>query len=114
MSTKALITGTGHFVPPEIVTNFDLEKKWTPRMNGFARGQELSKGAMWNPFAGSSGLVYEAALRAIEAAEIDKSEIDFIIATTLSPDHYFPGIGVIVQAKLGLSGIGALDSYCNG
>ncbi|GAF78698.1 unnamed protein product, partial [marine sediment metagenome] len=27
MSTKALITGTGHFVPSKVVTNFDLEKK---------------------------------------------------------------------------------------
>ncbi len=27
MNTKALITGTGHFVPPKVVTNFDLEKK---------------------------------------------------------------------------------------
>jgi len=58
---------------------------------------------------GSSDLAYEAALKAIENAQIEKSKIDFIIAATLSPDHYFPGIGVLVQAKLGLSQIGALD-----
>ena len=45
-----------------------------------------------------------------------QSEIDFIIAATLSPDHYFPGIGVLVQAKLGIDNIGALDvrNQCSG
>ncbi len=68
------------------------------------------------PGVGSSDLAYEAALRAIEDARIDKSEIDFIVAATLSPDHYFPGIGVQVQARLGLTPIGALDvrNQCSG
>ncbi len=116
MSTKALITGTGHFVPPKVVTNFDLEKKmdtsdeWIRQRSGIVERRHVEPGV------GSSDLAYEAALRAIEDAKIDKSEIDFIIAATLSPDHYFPGIGVIVQAKLGLSGIGALDvrNQCTG
>ncbi len=116
MSTKALITGTGHFVPSKVVTNFDLEKKmdtsdeWIRQRSGIAERRHAETGV------GSSDLAYEAALRAIEDAKIDKSEIDFIIAATLSPDHYFPGIGVIVQAKLGLSGIGALDvrNQCTG
>lgn len=116
MSTKALIKGTGHFVPSKVVTNFDLEKKmdtsdeWIRQRSGIAERRHAETGV------GSSDLAYEAALRAIEDAKIDKSEIDFIIAATLSPDHYFPGIGVIVQAKLGLSGIGALDvrNQCTG
>ncbi len=116
MSTKALITGIGHFVPPKVVTNFDLEKKmdtsdeWIRQRSGIVERRHVEPGV------GSSDLAYEAALRAIEDAKIDKSEIDFIIAATLSPDHYFPGIGVIVQAKLGLSGIGALDvrNQCTG
>ncbi|HEX2695371.1 MAG TPA: beta-ketoacyl-ACP synthase 3, partial [Acidobacteriota bacterium] len=37
------------------------------------------------------------------------ADIDFVIAATLSPDHYFPGNGVIVQAALGLGTVGALD-----
>jgi len=68
------------------------------------------------PGIGSSDLAYEAALKTIDDAQIDKSEIDFIIAATLSPDHYFPGIGVLIQAKLGLENIGALDvrNQCSG
>ncbi len=116
MSTKTFITGTGHFVPPKVVTNFDLEKKmdtsdeWIRQRSGIIERRHVEPGV------GSSDLAYEAAMLAIEDAKIDKSEIDFIIAATLSPDHYFPGIGVIVQAKLGLSGIGALDvrNQCTG
>jgi 3-oxoacyl-[acyl-carrier-protein] synthase-3 len=116
MSTKAFIAGIGHFVPPHVVTNFDLEKKinttdeWIRQRSGIVERHYVEPGI------GSSDLAYEAALRAIEDAKIDKSEIDFIVAATLSPDHYFPGIGVIVQAKLGLADIGALDvrNQCTG
>ncbi|MFB0565819.1 MAG: 3-oxoacyl-ACP synthase III family protein [Candidatus Aminicenantaceae bacterium] len=116
MSVRTIITGTGHYVPPRVVTNFDLEKmantsdEWIRQRSGIVERHYVEPGV------GSSDLAYEAALRAIEDANIDKSEIDFIIAATLSPDHYFPGIGVMVQAKLGLAGIGALDvrNQCSG
>jgi len=116
MSIKPIITGTGHFVPPKVVTNLDLEKimntsdEWIRQRSGIAERHYAESGV------GSSDLAFEAALKAIENAEIEKSEIDFIIAATLSPDYYFPGIGVLVQAKLGLAGIGALDvrNQCTG
>jgi len=114
MQTK--ITGTGHYVPPKVVSNFDLEKlmdtsdEWIRQRSGISERRFVESGI------GSSDLAYEAAIRAIKSAQIDKSEIDFIIAATLSPDHYFPGIGVIVQEKLDLIGIGALDvrNQCSG
>jgi 3-oxoacyl-[acyl-carrier-protein] synthase-3 len=39
-------------------------------------------------------------------AGIQKDDIDFIIFATLSPDYYFPGLGVLVQRDLGLSRTG--------
>jgi len=116
MSINTIITGIGCYVPPKVVTNFDLEKvmntsdEWIRQRSGIVERHYVEPGV------GSSDLAYAAALRAIEDAKIDKSEIDFIIAATLSPDHYFPGIGVMVQSKLGLPGIGALDvrNQCSG
>lgn len=116
MSLRTMITGTGHYVPPRVVTNFDLEKlmntsdEWIRQRSGIIERRHVEPGT------GTSDLAYEAALRAIENAAIDKSEIDFIVAATLSPDHYFPGIGVLIQAKLGLVPIGALDvrNQCSG
>lgn len=116
MNPRTIITGTGHFVPPNVVTNFDLEKimntsdEWIQQRSGIRERHYAEDGV------GSSDLAVEAARLAIESAGIDKSEIDFIIAATIAPDHYFPGIGVLIQAKLGLSTIGALDirNQCSG
>ncbi|NIM89738.1 MAG: beta-ketoacyl-ACP synthase III [Candidatus Aminicenantes bacterium] len=116
MGIKTIISGIGHYLPPKVVTNFDLEKvmntsdEWIRQRSGIVERHYVEPGV------GSSDLAYEASLRAIDDAKIDKSEIDFIIAATLSPDHYFPGIGVIVQEKLGLAGLGALDvrNQCSG
>ncbi len=116
MNIKSIITGTGHYVPPKVVTNHDLEKvmntsdEWIAQRTGISERRFVDKGV------GTSDLAVEAALKAIESAHIDKSEIDLIIAATLSPDHYFPGIGVLVQNKLGLHDIGSLDvrNQCSG
>jgi len=116
MSRRTIVRGLGHYVPPRIVTNFDLEKlmdtsdEWIRQRSGIIERRHV------DPGVGSSDLATEASLRAIQNAGIDKSEIDLIIAATLSPDHYFPGIGVQVQAKLGLYPIGAIDirNQCSG
>jgi 3-oxoacyl-[acyl-carrier-protein] synthase-3 len=116
MNKRTIITGTGAYVPPRIVTNFDLEKimnttdEWIQQRSGIKERHYAEDGV------GSSDLAVEAAKKAIESAGIDKSEIDFLIAATIAPDHYFPGIGVMIQAKLGLAPIGALDirNQCSG
>ncbi|MCX8160119.1 MAG: ketoacyl-ACP synthase III [Candidatus Saccharicenans sp.] len=113
---RTVITGIGHYVPPKVVTNFDLEKMMNTSDEWIRERTGIVERHWAEPGVGTSDLATEAALRAIQAAGIDKSEIDFIIAATLSPDHYFPGIGVMVQAKLGLGEIGALDvrDQCSG
>ncbi|OGD11086.1 MAG: 3-oxoacyl-ACP synthase [Candidatus Aminicenantes bacterium RBG_13_62_12] len=116
MSIRAVITGTGRCLPPRVVTNADMEKlvntsdAWIRERSGILERR-------WaEPGTGPSDLAVEAARQAIDNAGIAKDDIDFIIAATLSPDYYFPGIGVLVQAKLGLPNIGALDvrNQCSG
>jgi 3-oxoacyl-[acyl-carrier-protein] synthase-3 len=88
----------------------DTSDEWIRQRSGISTRHHA------DPGTGASDLAYEATLKAIESAGIDKTEIDFIVAATLSPDHYFPGIGVIVQSKLGIKTIGALDvrNQCSG
>lgn len=113
---RTVITGTGHYVPPRVVTNQDLEKlmdtsdEWIRERSGIRERHHV------DPGVGTSDLAVEAARRAIEDAKIDPATIDLVVAATLSPDHYFPGIGVMVQAKLGLGTTGALDirNQCSG
>jgi 3-oxoacyl-[acyl-carrier-protein] synthase-3 len=88
----------------------DTSDDWIRQRSGIVTRRYAEEGV------GTSDLAVEAARRAIESAAIDPSDIEFIIAATLSPDHYFPGIGVLVQDKLGLGNIGALDvrNQCSG
>ncbi|MEW6455551.1 MAG: beta-ketoacyl-ACP synthase III [Acidobacteriota bacterium] len=113
---KAIIQGTGHYVPKNVITNFDLEKlmdtsdEWIRERSGIVERRFV------DPGESTSDLAYKASLIAIEDADISKEEIDFIIFATLSPDHLFPGAGVFLQEKLGLTGIGVLDvrNQCTG
>jgi 3-oxoacyl-[acyl-carrier-protein] synthase-3 len=116
MSRRAIITGTGHYLPPGRVTNADLEKMTNTTDEWIRERSGILERRWVEPGTGPSDLAVEAAKQAIERAGLDKNDIEFIIAATLSPDHYFPGIGVLVQAKLGLSNIGALDvrNQCTG
>ncbi|MBN1938913.1 MAG: ketoacyl-ACP synthase III [Candidatus Aminicenantes bacterium] len=116
MSLKSAITGTGHYVPPKVVSNFDLEKvmnttdEWIVQRSGIRFRHYAEDGV------GSKALGLEAARKALEDAKCDPADIDFIVAATLSPDHYFPGIGVQIQDELGCGNIGALDvrAQCSG
>jgi 3-oxoacyl-[acyl-carrier-protein] synthase III len=109
MNRRTIITGIGHYLPPRVVTNFDLEKRmntsdeWIRQRSGIVERRHVEPGV------GSSDLAIEAARLAMADAGAGPGDIDFVIAATLSPDHYFPGNGVIVQAKLGLGTVGALD-----
>ena len=112
------ISGLGHFVPDNIVTNDDLSKlmdtndEWIQERTGIKERRWIENGSPET----SASMGAKAANIAIEKAGIDKDEIDFIIFATLSPDMYFPGCGVQIQEMLGLPTIGALDvrNQCSG
>ncbi len=101
---NAYISGTGFYVPPRVVTNEDLAKdygidtthEWIVKRTGIEERHFAEEGV------GTSDLALPAAQQAIEAAGIDKKDLDMILFATLSPDHAFPGSGVYLQQKLGL------------
>jgi 3-oxoacyl-[acyl-carrier-protein] synthase-3 len=115
---KSIIAGTGFYVPENIVSNEDLSKlmdtsdQWIQERTGIKERRHIKKGS--GDTTATMGA--KAALMAIERAGIVKSDIDFIIFATLSPDYYFPGPGVQVQDILELSEVGALDvrNQCSG
>ncbi len=113
---KTVILGTGHYVPPRVVTNFDLEKMMDTSDEWIRERTGIVERRFVEPGTATSDLALQASLRALEDAKISKEEIDFIIFATLSPDHLFPGGGVFLQTKLGLEKIGALDirNQCSG
>ncbi len=115
---RTIIKGIGHYVPSRVVTNADLEKvmdtndEWIRERTGIEERRFIEEGSNTT----TSDLAYQAALKAINNAGVKKEDIDYIIFATLSPDYYFPGSGVLLQNKLGLGNIGALDvrNQCSG
>lgn len=64
----------------------------------------------------TSDLALAAARRSLDAWGGEAQSIDAIVAATLSPDYDFPGIGVLLQHKLGLPPVPAFDvrAQCSG
>jgi 3-oxoacyl-[acyl-carrier-protein] synthase-3 len=64
----------------------------------------------------TSELGERAAQEALEKAGWKADDVDLIVAATLSPDYYFPGIGVMLQQRLGCRTVPALDirAQCSG
>jgi 3-oxoacyl-[acyl-carrier-protein] synthase-3 len=103
------IIGTGHYVPGEPVTNdaiarvIDTSDEWIQTRTGIKQRYFARDGQ------GASDLAVEAAKNALDDAGIEASDIDYIIFATMTPDHFFPGSGPLLGAKLGIAGIPALD-----
>ncbi len=112
------IVGTGHHVPPHIVTNHELAAKldtsdeWIQQRTGIKTRHLVSEATP------TSELAYRASLRALEMANLSATDIDCILFATLSPDVNFPGSGVFLQRALGISNrlIPAFDirNQCSG
>ena len=104
---SAIIKGMGYYVPDNVVTNEDLSKimettdEWITERTGIKERRWINNGES------TSSMALEASKNAITDAGIDKSDIDFIVFATLSPDYYFPGPGVTLQKDLGIDTIGA-------
>lgn len=113
---NAYISGTGYFVPPKVVSNEDLTQwyetsdEWITERSGIKERRWVENGE------GPADLAKPALEMALKEANLDKSEIDFVIFATLSPECWFPGSGVFLQEKMDLPTIGVLDirQQCTG
>ncbi len=119
---RARITGTGYFVPENIVTNHDLAKvidtsdQWITERSGISERRWLKIGEDGQTELNGAQMGSNAAKMAIKAAGIERNQIDQVIFATLNPDVAFPGNGVFVEDLLGLDTAGAMDirNQCTG
>jgi 3-oxoacyl-[acyl-carrier-protein] synthase-3 len=106
---RSLITGTGSFLPPRIVSNSELEQKlnttneWIVKKIGIQSRRYVETGT------GASDLALQASLKALEAAGKKPQDIECILFATSTPDYDAPGSGVLLQNKLGCHQIPAFD-----
>jgi 3-oxoacyl-[acyl-carrier-protein] synthase-3 len=106
----------GHFVPDRVVKNDDL-KAWMDTSDEWIAQRTGIRERRWVVGdVGASELALHAATQALQEAGCKAEELDMILFATLSPDYNFPGSACLLQAKLGIPGIAALDirTQCTG
>ncbi len=98
---RARIFGTGHAVPPRVLTNQELARtvdtsdQWITERTGIKERRILAAGQC------ASDLAAEAARKACEAAGWDAATLDCLIVATVTPDSPLPSCAAHVQIKLG-------------
>ena len=113
---RAKITALGTYVPPQVLTNKDLEKmvdtsdQWIMERTGIRERHVLAKGL------GVSDMCTEAAKKCLAARGIPASEVEVIIVGTVTPDMMFPATACLVQDKIGAKGAWGFDvsAGCSG
>ena len=114
--TYSRITGTGSFLPEQVMTNHDLEKivdtsdQWIQERTGIKQRHIAGKNET------TCDLAEQAARRAMEAAEKGPGDIDLIVLATTTPDQIFPSTACLVQSRLDIHGCAAFDvqAVCTG
>ena len=114
-SKRAGIIGMGVYLPPQKLTNFDLEKmvdttdEWIRTRTGVQERRIAQKGES------ASDLGSRAAIAAIEDAKLTAEDIDLIVVATITPDMLFPSTACVIQSRIGAH-CGAFDlaAACSG
>ncbi len=119
MSTKihAAITAVGGYVPPDKLTNQDLEKivdtndEWIRTRTGIKERRILKE-----PGKATSDMIVPAVQELCQKRGIDPTEIDCLIVGTVTPDMVFPSTANLVCHKLGASNAWGFDlsAACSG
>ena len=95
------ICGTGHAVPPRIVTNADFEAlidtsdEWIVSRTGIRERRHCDKET-------NLDLAAEAARLAMEDAGVKPLEIGIVVVATFTPDSICPPMASLLQRALGL------------
>lgn len=116
MARRGVIVGTGSALPPQVVTNADLERRldtsdsWIVERTGIRERRIAPDGVR------TSDLAVAAAAAALAAAGLSADDIDLVIVATATPDETFPATATRVQARLGITRGAAFDvaAVCSG
>ena len=106
---QSCILGTGHYLPPKVVTNFDVMKMMETSDAFIVERTGVRRRRHAEPGTSASDLAVPACLAAVEDAGLTMDQIDLLIMNTITPDHADPGCAFFLQAKLAVPGIAVLD-----
>ncbi|MFO1140077.1 MAG: beta-ketoacyl-ACP synthase III [Paracoccus sp. (in: a-proteobacteria)] len=106
---RAIVRGTGHYLPERVIENswfedkLDTSDEWIRARTGIERRHFAAEDQR------TSDLGILAGRAALENAGMTADQIDAVIVATSTPDLTFPSVATMVQAGLGMQGGFAYD-----
>jgi 3-oxoacyl-[acyl-carrier-protein] synthase III len=112
----AKITGVAGYVPPRVVTNFDLEKRVDTNDEWIRTRTGIRERHYADPGVATSHLGTEAARKLLTARGVNPEEIDLIVLASVTPDMFFPATACLIQDRLGAKNAWGFDlsAACSG
>jgi 3-oxoacyl-[acyl-carrier-protein] synthase-3 len=112
----AKITGVAGYVPPRVVTNFDLEKSVDTNDEWIRTRTGIRERHYADPGVATSHLGTEAARKLLAARGVNPEEIDLIVLASVTPDMLFPATACLIQDRLGAKNAWGFDlsAACSG
>ncbi len=113
---RSIISGSGSEIGANEISNdaigriMDTSDAWIRERTGVETRYYV------DPGTSTTDLAVPAAQRALEAAGGAPEDIDLVVFATMTPDHFFPGNGGLLQARLGLRPVPCFDirQQCSG
>jgi 3-oxoacyl-[acyl-carrier-protein] synthase-3 len=109
--TRAQIIGVGAYAPKRILTNADLAKMVETSDEWIVQRTGIRERHIADESEATSDLAIKAAQQALERAQVEPEEVDFIVVGTTTGDMAFPTTGNILQHQLGCRNAGSVDIY---
>jgi 3-oxoacyl-[acyl-carrier-protein] synthase III len=98
-----MVIGLGTYLPEEVLTNDDLTAFMDTSDDWIFSRTGIRSRHRAGPHETTASIGAEAARRAIESAGLEPNDIDIIIMGTMFPDFTYPGPGMVIQQKLGIT-----------
>jgi 3-oxoacyl-[acyl-carrier-protein] synthase-3 len=114
---RAAITGIFGYVPPDVLTNFDLEKmvdtshEWILTRTGIKERHILKGEGL-----GASDIATPAVLGLLKKTNTKPEEVDLLICCTVTPDMVFPATANVISDKCSIKNAFSYDlnAACSG
>ena len=113
---RAIIAGTGSYVPEKRLTNDDLSKMVETSDEWIVQRTGIRERRIAGSEETTAQMASRAATRALRAAGIEAKDVDLVLVATITPEMTTPATACFVAASLGLDATPAFDlnAACSG
>ena len=110
------IVSVGAYAPPDVLTNFELEKLVDTSDEWIRTRSGISTRHIADANTATSDIAYAGALKALERAQLAAEDVDLIVVATMTPDYPLPSTACLLQNRLGAANAAAYDvaAACTG